>query len=166
MKCFLQVRRWPARCLGVLKLVCQGKARFVAEVLDSKHLPSGRTIPESTGVWLSVLGSTDIVKKTPGMRTCVSFTARGGDVVPDAISVTWQLTLPNCSLIPPSSPGLFVAPSVFLDLMQMYCAVRVCHVIEGYHCYSAHHSTQCLIYMQPAHSVDFGNLAFLDRGGI
>jgi hypothetical protein len=66
------VRKWPAQHLGVLKLVCQGKEEFVAEVLDCKKLPSGRSIPESAGLWLSVLGTDKLIKQTSRMRMCVS----------------------------------------------------------------------------------------------
>jgi hypothetical protein len=70
------VRKWPAQYLGVLRLVCQGEEKFVAEVLDSRKLPTGRPTPGSAGVWLSVLGTNELIKQISRMRMCVSFVAK------------------------------------------------------------------------------------------
>jgi hypothetical protein len=48
-----------------------GKTIKVAEVLDTNHMPPGRSAPGKDGVWLSFLGEDLVVRHTAKMLMCV-----------------------------------------------------------------------------------------------
>jgi hypothetical protein len=77
----MQVRKWPSDYFGEVNLVQDGEQQFVAEVLNAAKLPTGRTAPEPTGVWLSKLGTKNVVQYTASMKLCDPSVTQQSDIV-------------------------------------------------------------------------------------
>jgi hypothetical protein len=64
----MQFRTWDPLMFGDLKRVTVNGTMKVAEMLDTSHMPLGRSVPEQDGVWLSFLGEDNVVRHTADMH--------------------------------------------------------------------------------------------------